>query len=224
MIYIVEDDSNISELVVYTLKMAGFDAQSFTCGTELFKQLENNIPELILLDIMLPGEDGIIILKKIRKTFQTHKIPVIMLTAKGSEYDKVTGLDCGADDYVTKPFGMMELVYIIKAFLRIYSDNTEKKELQAGNIIVDVGKHKVYVNGNEISLTFKEFEMLCMLIESKGLVLSRNKLLESIWGYDFDGETRTIDVHVRSLRQKLGNSGNIIETVRGIGYRIGEGS
>ena len=176
MIYIVEDDSNISELVVYTLKMAGFDAQSFTCGTELFKQLENNIPELILLDIMLPGEDGIIILKKIRKTFQTHKIPVIMLTATGSEYD------------------------------------------------VDVGKHKVYVNGNEISLTFKEFEMLCMLIESKGLVLSRNKLLESIWGYDFDGETRTIDVHVRSLRQKLGNSGNIIETVRGIGYRIGEGS
>ncbi len=224
MIYIVEDDSNISELVVYTLKMAGFDAQSFTCGTELFKQLENNIPELILLDIMLPGEDGIIILKKIRKTFQTHKIPVIMLTAKGSEYDKVTGLDCGADDYVTKPFGMMELVSRIKAVLRRYSDNTEKKELQAGNIIVDVGKHKVYVNGNEISLTFKEFEMLCMLIESKGLVLSRNKLLESIWGYDFDGETRTIDVHVRSLRQKLGNSGNIIETVRGIGYRIGEGS
>ena len=194
MIYIVEDDSNISELVVYTLKMAGFDAQSFTCGTELFKQLENNIPELILLDIMLPGEDGIIILKKIRKTFQTHKIPVIMLTAKGSEYDKVTGLDCGADDYVTKPFGMMELVSRIKAVLRRYS------------------------------LTFKEFEMLCMLIESKGLVLSRNKLLESIWGYDFDGETRTIDVHVRSLRQKLGNSGNIIETVRGIGYRIGEGS
>lgn len=189
-----------------------------------FKQLENNIPELILLDIMLPGEDGIIILKKIRKTFQTHKIPVIMLTAKGSEYDKVTGLDCGADDYVTKPFGMMELVSRIKAVLRRYSDNTEKKELQAGNIIVDVGKHKVYVNGNEISLTFKEFEMLCMLIESKGLVLSRNKLLESIWGYDFDGETRTIDVHVRSLRQKLGNSGNIIETVRGIGYRIGEGS
>ena len=224
MIYIVEDDSNISELVVYTLKMAGFDAQSFTYGTELFKQLENNIPELILLDIMLPGEDGIIILKKIRKTFQTHKIPVIMLTAKGSEYDKVTGLDCGADDYVTKPFGMMELVSRIKAVLRRYSDNTEKKELQAGNIIVDVGKHKVYVNGNEISLTFKEFEMLCMLIESKGLVLSRNKLLESIWGYDFDGETRTIDVHVRSLRQKLGNSGNIIETVRGIGYRIGEGS
>ena len=173
---------------------------------------------------MLPGEDGIIILKKIRKTFQTHKIPVIMLTAKGSEYDKVTGLDCGADDYVTKPFGMMELVSRIKAVLRRYSDNTEKKELHAGNIIVDVGKHKVYVNGNEISLTFKEFEMLCMLIESKGLVLSRNKLLESIWGYDFDGETRTIDVHVRSLRQKLGNSGNIIETVRGIGYRIGEGS
>ena len=222
MIYIVEDDSNISELVVYTLKMAGFDAQSFTCGTELFKQLENNIPELILLDIMLPGEDGIIILKKIRKTFQTHKIPVIMLTAKGSEYDKVTGLDCGADDYVTKPFGMMELVSRIKAVLRRYSDNTEKKELHAGNIIVDVGKHKVYVNGNEISLTFKEFEMLCMLIESKGLVLSRNKLLESIWGYDFDGDDRVVDTHIKRIRKALGEKAECIKTIINTGYSFRE--
>ncbi len=221
MIYIVEDDSNISELVVYTLKMTGFEAESFSCGTELFEALEKNLPELILLDIMLPGEDGITILKQIRSSAVTRKIPVIMLTAKGSEYDKVTGLDSGADDYVTKPFGMMELISRIKAVLRRYSENESGHKLFAGDIVVDTGKHKVYVDGNEVVLTFKEFEMLCMLIESKGLVLSRNKLLESIWGYNFDGETRTIDVHVRSLRQKLGKSGNMIETVRGIGYRIG---
>lgn len=221
MIYIVEDDSNISELVVYTLKMTGFEAESFSCGEELFEAMEKNLPELILLDIMLPGEDGITILKQIRSNVVTRKIPVIMLTAKGSEYDKVTGLDSGADDYVTKPFGMMELISRIKAVLRRYSESESGHKLFAGDIIVDTGKHKVYADGNEVVLTFKEFEMLCMLIESKGLVLSRNKLLESIWGYNFDGETRTIDVHVRSLRQKLGKSGNIIETVRGIGYRIG---
>lgn len=221
MIYIVEDDSNISELVVYTLKMTGFAAESFSCGEELSEAMEKNLPELILLDIMLPGEDGITILKQIRSNVVTRKIPVIMLTAKGSEYDKVTGLDSGADDYVTKPFGMMELISRIKAVLRRYSESESGHKLFAGDIIVDTGKHKVYADGNEVVLTFKEFEMLCMLIESKGLVLSRNKLLESIWGYNFDGETRTIDVHVRSLRQKLGKSGNIIETVRGIGYRIG---
>ncbi len=221
MIYIVEDDSNISELVVYTLKMTGFEAESFSCGEELSEAMEKNLPELILLDIMLPGEDGITILKQIRSNVVTRKIPVIMLTAKGSEYDKVTGLDSGADDYVTKPFGMMELISRIKAVLRRYSESESGHKLFAGDIIVDTGKHKVYADGNEVVLTFKEFEMLCMLIESKGLVLSRNKLLESIWGYNFDGETRTIDVHVRSLRQKLGKSGNIIETVRGIGYRIG---
>ena len=221
MIYIVEDNSNISELVVYTLKMTGFEAENFSCGEELSEALEKNLPELILLDIMLPGEDGITILKQIRSNAVTRKIPVIMLTAKGSEYDKVTGLDSGADDYVTKPFGMMELISRIKAVLRRYSECESEHKLFAGDIIVDTGKHKVYAGGNEVVLTFKEFEMLCMLIESKGLVLSRNKLLESIWGYNFDGETRTIDVHVRSLRQKLGKSGNIIETVRGIGYRIG---
>lgn len=221
MIYIVEDDSNISELVVYTLKMTGFEAESFSCGEEFSEAMEKNLPELILLDIMLPGEDGITILKQIRSNVVTRKIPVIMLTAKGSEYDKVTGLDSGADDYVTKPFGMMELISRIKAVLRRYSESESGHKLFAGDIIVDTGKHKVYADGNEVVLTFKEFEMLCMLIESKGLVLSRNKLLESIWGYNFDGETRTIDVHVRSLRQKLGKSGNIIETVRGIGYRIG---
>ena len=221
MIYIVEDDSNISELVVYTLKMAGFDAQSFTCGTELFKHLENNIPELILLDIMLPGEDGIIILKKIRKTFQTHKIPVIMLTAKGSEYDKVTGLDCGADDYVTKPFGMMELVSRIKAVLRRSGKVEDRMDMDISGVHVNVKKHEVTVEGKEISLTLKEFELLEKLMRNQGIVLTRDQLLTEIWGYDFDGETRTVDVHIRTLRQKLGEKGEIIQTVRGVGYRVG---
>ncbi|MGN0621107.1 MAG: response regulator [Porcipelethomonas sp.] len=222
MIYIVEDDSSIRELVAYTLKMAGFESGSFSCSEELFPAIQKNIPELILLDIMLPGEDGISILKKIRQNSKTRKTPVIMLTAKSSEYDKVTGLDSGADDYITKPFGMMELISRIKALLRRTSDSSAEFELCAGDITVNPAKHTVMVKDKEVTLTYKEFEMLCMLIESKGLVLSRNKLLESIWGYDFDGETRTIDVHIRSLRSKLGESGNIIETVRGIGYRIGE--
>ncbi len=221
MIYIVEDDSSIRELVVYTLKMAGFEADSCSCAEELYKVLDSTVPELILLDIMLPGEDGMSILKKLRRSSNTKKTPIIMLTAKGSEYDKVSGLDAGADDYITKPFGMLELVSRIKALLRRTTEHANEYELHAGDIVVNPGKHKVTAGGQEVTLTYKEFEMLCMLIESKGLVLSRNKLLENIWGYDFAGETRTIDVHIRSLRSKLGKSGNIIETVRGIGYRIG---
>ena len=216
MIYIVEDDSSIKEFVAYTLKMAGFETNTFSNGEEFFIALSNsNQPELILLDIMLPGEDGITILKKIRNSSKTRSIPVIMMTAKGTEYDKVLGLDNGADDYITKPFGMLELISRIKAVLRRTSDNPSDYELHAGDITVNPGKHRVMVNGENVILTYKEFEMLCMLIESKGLVLSRNKLLESIWGYDFDGETRTVDVHIR------GESGNIIETVRGVGYKIG---
>ena len=222
MIYIVEDDSSIRELVVYTLKMAGFEADSCSCAEELYKVLDSIVvPELILLDIMLPGEDGMSILKKLRRSSNTKKTPIIMLTAKGSEYDKVSGLDAGADDYITKPFGMLELVSRIKALLRRTTEHVNEYEFHAGDIVVNPGKHKVTAGGQEVTLTYKEFEMLCMLIESKGLVLSRNKLLENIWGYDFAGETRTIDVHIRSLRSKLGKSGNIIETVRGIGYRIG---
>lgn len=221
MIYIVEDDSSIRELVVYTLKMAGFEADSCSCAKELYKVLDSTVPELILLDIMLPGEDGMSILKKLRRSSNTKKTPIIMLTAKGSEYDKVSGLDAGADDYITKPFGMLELVSRIKALLRRTTEHANEYEFHAGDIVVNPGKHKVTAGGQEVTLTYKEFEMLCMLIESKGLVLSRNKLLENIWGYDFAGETRTIDVHIRSLRSKLGKSGNIIETVRGIGYRIG---
>ena len=220
---LLEDDISLIDGLHYSLKKNGFYVDIARTVEEAEKQLAQiEKYDLLILDVTLPDGTGFEVCENVRK--HNKQIPIIFLTASDEEVNIIRGLDCGGDDYVTKPFGMMELVSRIKAVLRRYSDNTEKKELQAGNIIVDVGKHKVYVNGNEISLTFKEFEMLCMLIESKGLVLSRNKLLESIWGYDFDGETRTIDVHVRSLRQKLGNSGNIIETVRGIGYRIGEGS
>lgn len=222
MIYIVEDDSSIRELVAYTLKMAGFETATFPNGEDFFNVISNSpLPELVLLDIMLPGEDGISILKKLRNSSKTRSLPIIMMTAKGTEYDKVLGLDNGADDYITKPFGMLELISRIKAILRRTSDSPADYELHAGDITVNPGKHKVMIKNDTVVLTYKEFEMLCMLIESKGLVLSRNKLLESIWGYDFDGETRTIDVHIRSLRSKLGKSGNIIETVRGIGYKIG---
>lgn len=170
---------------------------------------------------MLPGEDGISILRKIRSNPETKHIPVIMMTAKGAEYDKVLGLDSGADDYITKPFGMMELVSRIKAVLRRVKKEEPTEELSAGNLYIHVGKHKVLADGEKVELTYKEFRLLCMLMESKGNVLTRDQLLTNIWGYDFDGETRTVDVHIRTLRQKLGECGSMIETVRGIGYRIG---
>ena len=226
MIYIVEDDSNISELVVYTLKMTGFEAESFSCGEELSEAMEKNLPELILLDIMLPGEDGITILKQIRNNVVTRKIPVIMLTAKGSEYDKVTGLDSGADDYVPKPFGIMELVARIKALLRRTenrADTTDDGEkLIAGSIALDTKRHIVLVDGERINLTLKEFELLHLFMENQGQVFTRDQLLNRIWGYEFDGESRTVDVHIRSLRMKLKEAGNMIETVRGVGYKIGD--
>jgi len=222
MIFCVEDDSSIRELVVYTLKNTGFEAEGFADSTELFLALSNKTPELVLLDIMLPGMDGIDILKRLKKNKQTENVPVIMLTAKGSEYDKVIGLDNGADDYVSKPFGMMELVSRIKAVLRRTLPKENKAELQCGNISLNAEKHVVMAGGQSIILTFKEFELLRILMENKGMVLSRDKLLEKIWGYDFDGETRTVDVHVRTLRQKLGDPGQIIETIRGVGYLIGE--
>ena len=221
-VLILEDEVSIRSFVVINLNRAGYEVIEAGTGMEALEKLKEH-PDVgvAILDIMLPGEDGITILKKIRNSSKTRSIPVIMMTAKGTEYDKVLGLDNGADDYITKPFGMLELISRIKAVLRRTSDNPSDYELHAGDITVNPGKHRVMVNGENVILTYKEFEMLCMLIESKGLVLSRNKLLESIWGYDFDGETRTIDVHIRSLRSKLGESGNIIETVRGVGYKIG---
>lgn len=179
-------------------------------------------PELILLDIMLPGEDGISILKRLRKNPETANIPIIMLTAKNSEYDKVIGLDSGADDYVTKPFGIMELISRIKAVLR-RSGNAPadaSEVYKAGDVVLDTKKHTVTSGGRDISLTCKEFELLRLLMKNKGSVITRDVLLERVWGYDFDGETRTIDVHIRTLRQKLGESGDIIKTVRGVGYKI----
>lgn len=224
MIYCVEDDSNIRDLVVYTLESTGMSARGFEDGKAFIEALAFETPELVLLDIMLPGEDGLTILKKLKASARTKEIPVIMVTAKGSEYDKVVGLDTGADDYIAKPFGMMELVSRIKAVLRRTQKNTEAVLYRIANLTLDIEKHKVLVDGEETALTLKEFQMLKKFVQNPNIVLTRDKLLEEIWGYDFDGETRTVDVHVRTLRQKLGSAGDLIETVRGVGYRIGGGN
>lgn len=222
MIFCVEDDSNIRELVVYTLESTGFQAHGFEDGSSFLEALALETPELVLLDIMLPGEDGLEILKKLKNSSKTKDIPVIMVTAKGSEYDKVVGLDSGADDYVTKPFGMMELISRIKAVLRRSGKQQDKTKLTVGEISLDTKKHEVKVDGENVVLTLKEFELLEKLMRNQGIVLTRDQLLTEIWGYDFDGETRTVDVHIRTLRQKLGEQGSLVKTVRGVGYRIGE--
>ena len=222
MIYCVEDDSNIRDLVVYTLETTGYKARGFEDGKACMEALAAETPELILLDIMLPGEDGMSILGRLKASPETRDIPVIMVTAKGAEYDKVMGLDSGADDYVTKPFGMMELISRIKAVLRRVSKDVGEGEglLMCGNLMMDGKKHEVKVGGSVVTLTLKEFELLKQLLKHPGIVLTRDQLLEDIWGYDFGGETRTVDVHVRTLRQKLGDAGEYIETVRGVGYRM----
>lgn len=222
MIYCVEDDKNIRELLVYTLQSTGFEAKGLEKGEDLFSELGEQIPELILLDIMLPGEDGYIILEKLKRMPEIRDVPVIMVTAKGAEFDKVRGLDLGADDYITKPFGMMEFVARVKAVLRRCARQNEERELHCKDLRVNVARHEVSYQGELKELTRKEFELLEYLLENKGLVMSRNQILCHVWGYDFDGETRTVDVHVRTLRQKLGEAGNLIETVRGVGYRIGD--
>lgn len=222
MIFCVEDDNNIRELVVYTLETTGFKARGFEDGSRFLEALALDTPELILLDIMLPGEDGISLLKQLKASVKTRDIPVIMMTAKGTEYDKVKGLDLGADDYVTKPFGMMELVSRVKAVLRRSRKSAVNAEdkIALGHIIMDVKKHEVSSDGKVVTLTLKEFELLKRMMKNPDIVLTRDQLLEDIWGYDFDGETRTVDVHVRTLRQKLGDAGEQIQTVRGVGYRI----
>lgn len=220
MIYLVEDDKSNRDLVLYTLRATGFEAVGFEDGEHLWQALETALPKLILLDIMLPGEDGLSILKKLRAAATTARIPVIMLTAKGSEYDKVVGLDCGADDYIPKPFGMMELVSRIRAVLR-RTEPTKQLEYRHGDLYVNATNHIVRVENEPITLTLKEFDLLCFLLESEGNVLTRDVILNRVWGYEFDGETRTVDVHIRTLRQKLGEAGNYIETIRGVGYKIG---
>ena len=224
MIYLLEDDTSIQNFVLYTLKNTGFEAEGFERPSDFWKRMEEEIPDLLLLDIMLPEEDGMEILKKLRDNRKTKNLPIIMLTAKGTEYDKVLGLDSGADDYVAKPFSMMELMSRIKALLRRSEIKEEKKDTyQVEPLYVNISKHIVKVNDEEVnSLTYKEFELLSMLLKHQETVLSRDQILQSIWGYDFDGESRTVDVHVRTLRQKLGDAGKLIETVRGFGYKIGK--
>ncbi len=220
MIYIVEDDAGIREMMVYTLNSTGFEAQGFPDGTAFSEALRSQKPELVLLDIMLPGENGISILKRLRASAATQDIPIIMASAKGTEYDKVIGLDLGADDYLAKPFGMMEMISRIRAVLRRASSGKAVKELRAGALIMDAGGHCVSINGERINLTLKEYELLQLFLENPGIVFTRDRLLESIWGMDYDGETRTVDVHIRTLRAKLGECGEYISTVRGVGYRL----
>ncbi len=219
MIFYVEDDPEIRNLVLYTLKASGFEAKGFLNGDDLFKEIKKTKPELILLDIMLPGDDGLTILKKLKSGNLTSDIPVIMSTAKGSEYDKVMGLETGADDYLVKPFGMMEMVARIKALLRRIKA-LDNSILKNGGIEIDEGRHVALVNGNMVQLTLKEYDILCLLLRKVNHVLTRDYLLEVIWGSDFFGETRTVDVHVGTLRTKLGKEGRLIETVRGVGYKM----
>ena len=221
-ILIVDDDNNIAELVALYLTKECFETKIVNDGEEALKQFHIFHPDLILLDIMLPGEDGYSILESLKSSRDTRGIPVIMVTAKEAEFDKVKGLEGGADDYITKPFGMMEFVARVKAVLRRCARQSEERELYCKDLRVNVSRHEVSYQGEVKELTRKEFELLEYLIENNGLVMSRNQILCHVWGYDFDGETRTVDVHVRTLRQKLGEAGNLIETVRGVGYRIGD--
>ena len=223
MIYLVEDDNSIRELVAYTLQSAGLEAEGFERPSLFWEACKKQLPDLVLLDIMLPEEDGLQILQKLRQSSVTKNVPVIMLTAKGSEYDKVMGLDSGADDYVAKPFGMMELLSRVKALLRRTAElrPAQQEVYSMEQLVVNKARHEVLVENLPVVLTRKEFDMLCYLLENRGMVLTRDQLLNHIWGYDFDGENRTVDVHIRTLRQKLGVCGSYIETVRGIGYKIG---
>ena len=221
-IYYVEDDTSIRELVLYALKTAEFQVMGFENAASFYKRMKEQQPDLILLDIMLPDEDGVSILKKLKSRPDTENIPVIMMTAKSSEYDKVLGLDSGADDYITKPFGVMELISRVKAVIRRSdrSKGSAGEVLKIGELVLDEQKHEVYARGQEVSLTFKEFELLSYLMNNRGLVLSRDKILNTIWNYEYEGESRTVDVHIGSLRQKLGTCGDFIKTIRGIGYKI----
>ena len=220
MIFCVEDDAAIRDLMLYTLASAGFEAEGFSESTALWAALAEKTPELIMLDLMLPGEDGISILKKIRSQTATADIPIILATARGTEYDKVFGLDLGADDYLAKPFGMMEMISRVKAVLRRAAPQKKARTLRVGELTMNVGEHTVEVAGKRVTLTLKEYELLQKFMENLGLAFTREQLLQSVWGADFIGETRTVDVHIGTLRTKLGACGEYIETVRGVGYRM----
>lgn len=220
MIYLTEDDDNIRKLVSYALSKEGFEIKGYSTPKEFWKGLELRKPDLILLDIMLPEEDGLSMLGKLKNNAETEQIPVIMLTAKGSEFDKVTGLDMGADDYVSKPFGMMELISRVRAVLRRFDKNHKKNVFELGELYIDDAKHIISVSGKEVSLSYKEYLLLMVLVEAEGNVVDRNTLLTKVWG-EYYTESRTLDVHIRKLRVKLGNAGNMIQTVKNIGYKLG---
>ena len=219
MIYLLEDDESIRKFVTYALKQSGIEAAGFSLPSEFYSAMEKKQPDLVLLDIMLPEEDGLTVLKKLRLDPVTKNLPIILLTAKSSEYDKVLGLDSGADDYIAKPFGTMELISRIKALLRRTSAVSDEYRFE--NLYINPQKHIVLVGSQPIELTFKEFEILLLMMKNQGTVFSRNTLLEQVWGYNYDGESRTVDVHIKTLRTKLGTAGELVKTVRGLGYKIG---
>ncbi len=221
MIYCVEDDKDIMQIMLYTLKSRGYDAHGFENGNDFWQAVEKEKPQIVLLDIMLPGEDGLSILNRLRRREDTKDVYIIMTTAKGSEYDKVIGFDSGADFYLTKPFGMLEMLAHIRAVLRRGSKITGENKIKLGKIEIDTASHSVKAAGREISLTVKEYEILSVLAKNSHKVFTREELLEKVWGYDWMGETRTVDVHVAALRTKLGKYGEYIETIRGIGYKMG---
>ena len=219
MIYLLEDDASIRELITYTLNSQGLEALGFAKPSDFWAAMQEKLPSLILLDIMLPEEDGLHILKRLRSSSSTQRLPIIMLTAKGSEYDTVLGLDSGADDYIPKPFRMMELLSRIRALLRRTGEASARQEYHSGSLVVIPSRHLVQVNGQPVTLTLKEYDLLCLFLSEPGTVFTRSRLLDEIWGYTFDGESRTVDVHIRTLRQKLGDAGACIQTIRGIGYK-----
>ncbi len=220
MIYFLEDDDSIRKLVIYGLEGQDYQAEGFSRPSQFWEAMKKQLPELLLLDIMLPEEDGLSILKKLRSSTQTKELPVIMLTAKNAEYDRVIGLDSGADDFISKPFSMMELLARVRAVLRRAKTDTDDVEYQIGDLYVSPKQHLVKVGQEEVTLTHKEFDILCLLLENTGIVLTRDVLMERVWGYEADRENRTLDVHIRTLRAKLGEAGDCIETVRGVGYKI----
>jgi two-component system alkaline phosphatase synthesis response regulator PhoP len=219
-IFTVEDEDNIRELIVYALSSSGFETKGFADAKAFYNALNGTTPDLILLDIMLPDEDGISILKKLKSAAKTREIPVIMLSAKGAEYDRIKGLDLGADDYVTKPFSVIEVISRIKAVLRRAGHGDVRIEIELGGITLRLDRRSVHAGGEDIVLTYKEFELLHYLMLNDGIVLSRDKIMDHVWGYDYFGESRTVDMHIKSLRQKLGEHGRVIKTVRNVGYKI----
>lgn len=222
LIYVVEDDTDIRELETYALKNSGYDVQSFPESKSFFKASLTQMPNLVILDVMLPDFDGLSVLEKLRKDAVTKSVPVILVTAKGSEMDKVKGLDMGADDYITKPFSVLELISRVRAILRRCSSQTRQEVITLGGIVFDDSKHIVTSNGEPCTLTYKEYELLKYLLKNKGMALTRENIILNVWGYDFEGESRTVDMHITTLRQKLGECGNLIKTVRNVGYKAGE--